>query len=174
MLCHNGFVDGFYLMEVQFAGQDHHIGPLGVKAEGFHVGNAELRRDVHLQADFPAVQDAGHVGGDDGIHPGGPGGVQRLIGGLQVLSVEGDIQRHVGLDAVGAADAHDFRQIPPGEIARRMRTHVQVPDSEVHGIRPAFDGGGEAVETAGRRHNFQFFFLHRLQRYAFYCYLCFR
>ena len=160
----DGLVDGLHLLQVQLPGQHHHIGPLRIETQGLYVGNAQLRGDMHLQADFPAVQDAGHVGGDDGIHPGGLGGVQRFVCCLEIFSEKGDIQRHIAADAICATDAHNFREVFPGEIIGRMGPHIQVADAEVHGIGAAFHSGGEATEVACRSHYLQFFPVHHLTR----------
>ena len=107
----NALVNDLHLLQAQFPGQHHHIGPLRIEAKGLEVGDAQLRGDMHLQADFPAIENARHVGGDDGIHTGSLGGIQGGIGFRKLLPIQGDVEGHVGLDAVGAADAQDLRQV---------------------------------------------------------------
>ena len=137
-----------------------HIGPLGVELERLQIGDAELGGDVYLQADLPAIEDAGHVRRDDGIHARRLRGIQRSVGLLQLFSVEGDVQRHVGLDAIGTADAHNLRKVFLSEIVGRMRTHVQMADAEIDRVGSSLDGGHQASEIAGRRHNLQFLSVH--------------
>ena len=46
---------GLYLPQIQFAGQHHDIGKLGVEPQCLYVGNAQLGGNMHLQADFSAI-----------------------------------------------------------------------------------------------------------------------
>ena len=116
---------------------------------------------MDLEPDLAAVKDGRHVGGNDGVHPGCFGRIQGIPRRLQILPVEGDIEGHVGLDSVRAADTDDFRQVLPGEIVGRMGTHVQPSDPEIDGIGSALDGRHQAVETPRGSHDFQILFLHR-------------
>ena len=75
---------------------------------------------MHLQADFTAVQDAGHVGRNNGIYAGGFGSIQCVVCRLQIFPVKGDIQRHIGLDSVRTANAHNLRQVFPAKIICRV------------------------------------------------------
>ena len=127
---------------------------------------------MHFQANPAAVQDGSHVRGDDGVHAHRLGRVQGVIGRLQIFLVQGNVQGHIGLDTALPANAHDLRQILARKIAGRMRTHVQVADPKVYGVGASLNGSLETVETACRGHDFQFFFLHNVQRYALNCYLC--
>ena len=147
-------------MEIQFPRQDDHIGELRVEAQRLDIGDAELGGDMDLETDFPAVEDGGHVRGDDGIDSRRLRGIQRGVRGLEVISEQGDIQGHIGPDTVLPADARHFRQVLLGEIVRRAGAHVQVPDSEIDGVGPAFDRCEETLEVPRRRHDFQFFFLY--------------
>ena len=61
-------------------------------------------------------------------------------------------------------DAHNLREVFPGEIISRMGPHIQVADAKIHGIGPAFHSGGEATEVACRSHDFQFSAIHYLAR----------
>ena len=152
----DGFVNGLHLLQVQLPGQHNHIGPLGIKAQGLYVGNAQLRGDMHLQADFPAVQDAGHVGGDDGVHAGFLRQVQHAAGLVEFLAVQGDVQGEIGLEPIGAADAHHLGEVLRLEIVGGVGAHVQVADAEIDRIGTSFHGGGEAFEAPRRGHDFQF------------------
>ena len=120
MLRHNGLVDGLHLGKLKLPGQHHYIGPLGIEAEGLHVGNAQLGGNMHFQTNLTAVQDGGHVGGDDGVHPGLPSGIQGVPGLLQILSVQGDIEGHVPLDAGLVTEAHHLGKVFPGKVSGRM------------------------------------------------------
>ncbi len=156
-------MDGADLVQVQFTGQHHYIGKLGVEAQRFNVGYAKLGGDMHLQANLPAIEDARHIGSDDCIHTRCLCGIKRLICRLKILSVKGDIQRHICLHVIFTAYSHNFREVLPGEIIGRMRTHIEVADSKVHGIRPALDSGNKATEVARRRHYFKFFPVHTVR-----------
>ena len=161
MFADNGFVDFLHLLQPELSREDDHIGKLGVEAERFHVGNAELGGNMDFQADLAGIQDAGHVGSDDGVHARFLGEVQHAAGLVQFLTVQGDVQGEIGLESIGAADAHHLRKVLRREIVRGMGPHVQVADSEIDGVRTSLNGGGEAFEAPCRSHDFQFLRPHR-------------
>ena len=107
---------------------------------------------MDLQANLAGIQDAGHVGGDDGVHAGFLRQVQHAAGLVEFLAVQGDIQGEIGLEPIGAADAHHLGEVLRLEIVGGVGTHVQVADAEIDRIGASFHGGGETF----RGHDFQF------------------
>ena len=87
MLTHNRFINLLDLLQPKLACEDDDVGELRVETERFHVGDAELGGNVDLQADLARIQDAGHVGGDDGVHAGFLRQVQHAAGLVQFLPV---------------------------------------------------------------------------------------
>ena len=156
MLAHNRFVDFLDLLQPELPREDDDVGELRVEAERLHVGDAELGGDMDLQADLAGIQDAGHVGGDDGVHAGFLRQVQHAAGLVEFLAVQGDIQGEIGFEPIGAADAHHLREVLRLEIVGGVGAHVQVADAEIDRIGASFDGGGEAFEAPRRGHDFQF------------------
>ena len=157
---HNEGVDLAHLVEAQFARQHDHVGELRVEAQRLDVGYAQLRGDMHLQADLPRIEDRGHVRGDDGVYAGLLRQVQHPPGLVHLLVIKRDVQGHVALDAVFTADAHDLRQILRLEIVRGMRAHVQVADTEIDRIGTALDRSRKTLEIARRGHDLQFLPVH--------------
>ena len=119
-LAGDSFGNGAHLMQVEFAGQDHHVGELAVEAQTLHVRHAELRGDVHFQTEPPRLGDSGHVGSDDGADACLPCREQRFTHGGEVFVIEGDVEGQVGAYAVRAADRADLWEVFRGEIVGGM------------------------------------------------------
>ena len=151
------------LTQVKLARQHDHIGEPRVEAQRLDIRDVELRGDVDLKPDLPAIGDRSHVGRDDGIHSGGLGGVKSLPHRSQILTVQDNIQSHVGLDTIFPTDLHYARQVVRSEIVRRMRAHVQVADTEIDGVRPALNRRVQAFEIARRGHYLKFLLVHSHQ-----------
>ena len=154
----DGFPDGPHLFQAQLARQHDHVGELAVEAQALYVGNTELRGNVHLQAQAAGFVDGGHVGTDDGAHAGFPGGEQGLAHRRKVFIVEGVVESQVGPHAVFTAYPAYLFQVVRRKIVGGARAHVQLPDTEVNGIRTALDGSLQAREIACRSHYLQFIF----------------
>ena len=56
-----GFVYLLDLVEIKFAGKDNHVGELSIEPQRLHIGDAELRGDVHLDSNPAAIGYGGHV-----------------------------------------------------------------------------------------------------------------
>ena len=133
--------DSLHLLQVQFAGEDHNVGPLGIVAHGLAVAHVDLGGDVHLHADVAGKQDGGHVAGDDGAHLGVAGGGDNLVHVVDVLVIDDGVDRQVTLHAVLVAPLGDGVQVLEREVDARARPHVQPFDAKVDGIGTALLGG---------------------------------
>ena len=49
------------LVEIQLPGEDHHVGPPGIEADGLGVADVDLGGYVDLLSDGAGVEDGGHV-----------------------------------------------------------------------------------------------------------------
>ena len=105
---------------------------------------------MDLQADLAAIQDGGHIGGDDRIHAGGLGRIEGLVRRSDVLSVENDVEGHIGPHPGRPADPGDFREIFRCKIIGRMGPHIEPADSEINGVGSTLDGSLQAFEIARR------------------------
>ena len=150
----------FYLVEIEFPRQHHHIGEPGIEAQALNIGDAELGGDVHLEADLTAVCYGCHIGGDDGIHPGILCGIERLLHVRNIFRIKADVQGKIAFDSGFTADTRYLREVSRCEIVCRMRTHIQLADSEIHRIGSSLNRGAKAVETARRGHYLKFFLVH--------------
>ncbi len=54
-------MDCLHLVEVELAGEHHHVGKLRVISQGLGVGDAELGGDMHLHPFRPGVEYRRHV-----------------------------------------------------------------------------------------------------------------
>ncbi len=153
----NGFVYVLDLVEVELARQHHHIGELGVEAQRLDIGDGELGGDVHLKPYAAAIHYRSHIRCDDGVHPGSRGCIEGLPHRGKVFLIEDYVERKVALHPRLAADAHHFSEVVRAEVVGRMAAHIELPDTEIHGVRSALYGRAQALEIARRSHYFQFF-----------------
>ena len=147
-------------MEIEFTGQDHHIGKLAVVTERFAVRDAQLRGDMYFQAEPPRFRDSCDVRSDYGAHARFPGRLQRLPHRSEVFVVEGYVERQVAAESVFPADIAYRLEVFRCEIVGGVRTHVEVADAEIHGVGTALDGGLQAFEIACGGHDLQLVIFH--------------
>ena len=144
-----------HLLEIQFAGEHHHVGPLGVELHGLTVGDVALGRDVDFDPRAVGVEDRRKVGGDDCIDPFAAGCVDQPVGVVQLLVVEDRIDREVAFDAGPFRDADDPAQVFDGEVRRRAGPHVELPDPEIDGVRSGVDRGPEGFVAPHGSHDLE-------------------
>ena len=145
------------LIQIQLAGQHHHVGELAVEAHSLHVGDAELRRNMHLQPQLAASLDAGDIRGDDGVHPCLTGSNERLPHIGHIPGIESDIEGKICLHSGLVAASHHLGKIFRGEVGGRAGAHVKVAYPEIHRIRSALNGGCKALEAPGGSHYLKLF-----------------
>ena len=75
---------------------------------------------MHLQAYLAAVEDRRHIGRDHGADPCRLSGIQRLIGLLEILRIEYDIERQIGPYPVFTTFPDDVAKFLWLEIVGRM------------------------------------------------------
>ena len=143
------FIDGTSnlrdLLHVEFASQNDHVGKLGIKAQGFHVGNIQLRGKVHFLTDRSAVVHHSDVASDDGRNLRFFRGIDDLAHQFDVFVVDDRVDRQIAFDVMLATNGGDFFQIMDRECFGRMSTHVQVFDTEINGIGTGLNGGSQRI-----------------------------
>ena len=144
-----------HLKEGKLAGQNHHVGKLGIEAQAFAVGYAELGGNMDLQAETAGICYGCHIRGYNRRNACFGGQSQSLPHFLEVLVVKGYVECEIRPHAVLAADAADLGKVFSGEVVGRVRPHIQAADSEIDGIRSALNGGLQALEIARRGHYLQ-------------------
>ena len=133
-----------HLLHVEFARQYHHVGKLGVKLQGLDVANIELRGEVHLHSLLAAVVHHRHIRGDDGRDAGFCGGIDDAAHVGQVTVVDKGVHREVGFHTLLIASLGDFAQILDIEVVGTVGAHIELPDTEIHGV-------GTGLQRCGQR-----------------------
>ncbi|CDD47439.1 unknown [Bacteroides sp. CAG:875] len=138
------FLDGIvylaHLLEIQLAGQHHHIGKAGVKLQRFRIADVQLGRKMHLLSHLVTVSHHGHISCNDGTDAGFLGRIHNLTHQCNILVVNDGIDGQVTLHPVFLAHLGDFTQIFYSKSARRTRTHVQTLNAEIDGIGSGMKG----------------------------------
>ena len=140
----NSFMDGPDLIEIQFTGQDHHVGITGIEAEGLGVGDAQLGGDVDLHPPGAGIEDCGHVGGDYGRDAARSYGVDDGAHLLHIPVINDGVYGEVGLDSLLVADGGDAAQVVQGKVDAGAGTHIKPLDSEIYGVGTGVDCRPEA------------------------------
>ena len=129
-----------HLIHVEFSGQYHHVGKLGIEAQGLDVGDVELSREMHLHALLSAVSHNRYIAGYhrrdaslacriyDGAH------------GVEILAIYYGIYGEVRFYIVFVADSSNLLQVVNGEVVGGVRSHVELSDAEVHRVGTSLDG----------------------------------
>ncbi len=153
-------MDARHLLQRQFAGQHHRVGPLREELHGFGIRYVALGRYVHLHADAAGIEYGGHVGGDDGVHALGLGAVDHFVDGGDFVFVDDRVDRQVGFQTCGMGRRDDPRQVVFREVGCRSSAHVQASDPEVDRVGAGLDRGRQRFVRPHRSHDFDIFALH--------------
>ena len=145
--------DKLDLLQAQLPGQ-HRPGQPHLR-RGFHAGEV---MDAHLGAGVKRnVRQSGADGLDeaqilDDNAVGAQVGSQlcRGDGRLQLPVVHQGVQGHIDLAAPDAAIAHGFFKFFVGKILGAA-AGVEIPHSQIHGVRPVLDGGDDRFRRTRRR-----------------------
>ena len=132
-----------HLRHIQFAGQHHDIGKLGIEFQRFDVADVQLGGQVYLLPYLSAVHHDGYVRSYDSGDVGFLGCIYDGTHQRKILAVDDGVYRQIALDAVCGTSLCHFLQVVNGERTGRMRPHVQVFDAEVYGVGSGFDGCGQ-------------------------------
>ena len=103
--------DGPDLLQVEFPGEDHHVGILRVEAQGLGVGDIELSGDMHLQTDTAGIFYSGNVGGYDSRDSCGFGGIEGAVCLGDILVIQDDIEGQICLYVVLCTVADYLRKV---------------------------------------------------------------
>ena len=123
-----------HLVEVQLAGQHHHIGKVGIEAQGLDIGNIELGGEVYLLPYLGAVGHHRHIGGDDGADASLVCGIHHLPHRGHVAIVDDGVEGEIRLDAMFITCQGNLLQVVDGEGISGVRPHVELSDAEIHSI----------------------------------------
>ena len=113
-------IDVGHLLHIQFAGQHHDVGKLGIEAQGLDVRDVQLGGEVNLHAPLAAVGHHGNVAGDDRRDVCLDGGVDNLVHRLDVLTIDDGVDREVCLHATGITLCGNVAQVVNGEVVGRV------------------------------------------------------
>ena len=155
-----GLMDGRHLVEVEFAGEHHHIGILRIVAECGGVAHTELRGDVHLHIAAAGIEDCGHIRGDDGGDAGGGHGVDDGAHLGHILVVDDGVDGEVGFHTVFVADRGNAAEVVEGEVHAGTGTHIQAFHAEVHGVGSGVYSSPQTLVRAYGRHYLKILSVH--------------
>ena len=173
-------VDVGHLFHLQLAGQHHHVGKLGVELQGLDVRDVQLCAEVDFDGWGdggtryeitvcactilvpPTILHDGNIAGNDGGDAGLAGGIHYLVHGLDVLAIDDGVHRQVGLYPRLIARSGNVAQVVNGEVVGRVRPHIQLFHTEIHGVSPRLQRRRQRVAATHWRHDFiVFHLLHR-------------
>ena len=149
-------VDICHLIHIQFTGEHHDIGKLGVEAQGLDVGDVELCREMHLLPYPITIGHHSHVGGNHSRDVSGLGCIDNLMHQGDILAVDDGIDGEVALDAMLTTSLGDLLQVVDGERRGRMGTHVQFLDTKVDAVGTCLYGCRQRLAGAYWRHDLIF------------------
>ena len=149
-----------HLGKVQFPCEHHDVGPLGIEAQGFGIGNAQLGGDMHLQAYAAGIDDCGHIRGYHSIDSGCQSRVQGVPHRFQLVPIEDYVKREIGLDTGFVTYTAYLAELLHPEVVRGMGTHIEFLHPEIHRIGSALNGCMQTFEIARRGHYLQFLPVH--------------
>ncbi len=112
----DGVVDGAHLVEVELAGEHHHVGYAGIVAHGLDVGDVALGGDVHLYVVTPAGIEYRHIRGYHGRYRGFFGCRYDFVEIFEVGVVDHCVDSEVCLDSGGMAAAHYLDEVVESEV----------------------------------------------------------
>ena len=135
----DGVSNGGDLFERQLTREYYDIGIAGVEADGVHIGDIGLHRDVHFEADGAGIFDGGDIGGNDSRDIRGFGSGADFAHGFEFVVVDNHVEREVRAHPAPATDARNTTQVAEAERAGGARAHVELVDPEVDRVRPGTD-----------------------------------
>ena len=146
---------GGHLVEVQLAGQHHHVGICRIEAHGLDIRYVALGGYVYLHAVAAAGGEYGEVGGYDGAYA--CLGCRRHDGVdfFEVFVVDYGVDRKVCLYSVAGAGGRNVAKVVEGEVGTAFGAHVESFHAEVHGVGTGVYGGAERFAAAYGSHYFK-------------------
>ena len=127
--------------ERELTREDDRVGKLRVKAKRLKIRDAELRREVHVQADRARIKERRRIRQDDGRHAGVARFVEKRPHRRQIVVVENRVDGEVRLDAGIPAAGRKAGKVRPLEVPSGMRAHVEFAYAEIDGIRAGGNRG---------------------------------